>query len=596
LHRVSYLDIRNFRACEAVSIPLSSYTPLVGQNNSGKSSVLDALEWVLSPRAISESDFSDRAKPVEVCACIEGINDELLARLPEPKHRKAIEPYCADGRLWIQVSASLSTAKKPKRRVFDHTSYCGEGVPNEWREYPTGFPEAVSALLPAPLHVHAMDDLNEDLGKAKAGTTIKGLLDEVMDPILEAHEDLRKALGTVRDILTTDGTNRSELLANFDTRASDVLDQFFPGLALQLDLQSIDIKEFFKAGDLRVTDKLTGDQRRFDQMGTGAQRAIQMALIRYLAEARVSKEKEAARRLLIIDEPELYLHPQAVRRLREGLLALSNSGFQVVFSTHSPIMLSRENAADTIIVGKSKSSGTFARIPLRAAVASVLSDHESQARTLFELGNLAEIYFSDRVVLCEGKTDRRLLPLAYEGLYDNSPDLDQTCFVAIGSCSDIPKALPVLRAMGIKAFAIVDLDFAFVDARKGKQALLDKNGKDLQDAKEILRRLQLEHGFALGANGLPQKDGRSGWTAADTWSLLAQDEEGRCLIESAHEKLKADDIWVWVEGSIENVTGFGEKGEDAIIEQERRLASLTGTEIEEQMGSFKRCLDWVKSL
>lgn len=47
-----------------------------------------------------------------------------------------------------------------------------------------------------------------------------------------------------------------------------------------MDVPEVEIKEFFKTGDLYVTDAVSGERRRFDQMGTGAQRAIQMALIR----------------------------------------------------------------------------------------------------------------------------------------------------------------------------------------------------------------------------------------------------------------------------------------------------------------------------
>ncbi|MDZ7854089.1 MAG: hypothetical protein U5L98_15980 [Halomonas sp.] len=61
------------------------------------------------------------------------------------------------------------------------------GEPVHWRDYPTGLPQAVSALLPEPLLVQAMHDIGEDLGKAKAGTTIKSLLDEIMGPLLQAR-------------------------------------------------------------------------------------------------------------------------------------------------------------------------------------------------------------------------------------------------------------------------------------------------------------------------------------------------------------------------------------------------------------------------
>lgn len=155
-----------------------------------------------------------------------------------------------------------------------------------------------------------------------------------MEPILQAHAELTEALSAIRRVLTTGGEARSQHLSDFDRDASSALADFF-GLNLELDLQVIEAKEFFKAGDLIVTDSSTGDRRRFDQLGTGAQRAIQMALIRHLADLRTTARAGVARRLLLIDEPELYLHPQAVRRLRQALETLSKTGFQVVYSTHS---------------------------------------------------------------------------------------------------------------------------------------------------------------------------------------------------------------------------------------------------------------------
>ena len=350
MHSLSYIRITNYRACKEVELPLNGFTPLVGQNNTGKSSILDAIKWVLKPEALVASDFFDAKLPVEVCARIDGVTQEIIDLLREPKHRTAITPYCNGGRLWIRVSATGIGAKAFKPEVYDFENYAGDGVPEIWRDYPTGLPQAVSALLPEPLHIEAMDDIGEDLGKAKAGTTIKALLDEIMVPILKTHDALNDAMATVRGILTADGVNRSDHLREFDAGATSALEPFFPGLALDLELQIVDIKEFFKAGDLHVTDKITGDRRKFDQIGTGAQRAIQMALIRYLSGVKKVNPERSARRVLLIDEPELYLHPQGVRRLRQALFELSKVGFQVISSTHSPLMLSRENATDAIII------------------------------------------------------------------------------------------------------------------------------------------------------------------------------------------------------------------------------------------------------
>lgn len=589
MHRVSCIYIENFRACRNVTLSLDGYTPLVGQNNAGKSTILEAIRWVLKPSSLKSTDFADADKPVVVAARIDGIDARVLERIPHDRHRQAIEPFCREGRLWIRVTAA--SAKTKSQEVWNANECSQDGVPEHWQAYPTGLPQAVSALLPEPLHVLAMHDIGEDLGKAKAGTTIKGLLDEIMAPLLAAHGELTTALDTIRNVLTTEGEQRSDHLKQFDTSASEALDKFFPGLALDLDLQVVDIKEFFKAGDLHVTDTVSGDRRRFDQMGTGAQRAIQMALIRYLADVRRAEGDQVSRRLLLIDEPELYLHPQGVRRLREALKTLSSVGFQVVFSTHSPLMLSRDNAQNTVIVGNSVDDGVTARKPLNQAVYEAIEGAESQSQTLFELGNLVDIYFADRVVLCEGKTDRRLLPLAYEKLYGRSPDLDHIAFISIGGCNNFAKALSVLGAMDIRAYAIADLDFAYTHARKS--GLLARDGADLAAAKAALDRLQPEHGFTLSDNGLPQKCNQ--WSAADIWACFASDGEGLGIAKASHDALKGCRVWAWPQGCIEQVTGAEDKGEDAIIEQEQQLHTMSAAEIEQQMPAFKACFDWIRS-
>ncbi|MBK9497780.1 MAG: AAA family ATPase [Leptospiraceae bacterium] len=594
MHEISYISINNFRACKSIEFPLGGYTPLVGQNNSGKTTILDAIQWVLKPTTLSESDFNDVNKPVQVIIKIEGITSNLLEKIIEKKHKAAIEPYCKDGVLWISVKNTPPSAGKASiiQEIWDIEKYSDNGIPSQWRSYPTGLPQAVNILIPTPLYITAMDDLSEDLGKAKAGTTIKDLLDEIMKPILSTHAELKSAMKTISDILCVDGETRSDILKKFDTEATNYVSEFFPGLSLDINLQMVDIKDFFKAGDLYVTEKYTGDRRRFDNIGSGAQRSIQMALVRYLAEYKSKNPENVSRRLLFIDEPELYLHPQGVRRLREALYKLSNSGFQIIFSTHSPLMLNRENASNTIIINKDNTHGVIRKMPLKQAVQTAFSDAEAQSRTIFELGNLAEIYFSKTVIICEGKTDYRILPLIYEKIYDHSPDLEQICFVPVGSCSSIAKAQKVLEAMEINAIGIADLDFAFTHARVQK---IISNDEDMKRTQERLKFLQKENKFFLDlVTGLPNNKGDIDAEAA--WGLFANDGEGKKIVTKVHNELKEKKIWVWKEGSIEQViNSSNEKGEKGIIENENIIVQMKKNEIIKSMKPVKDFFDWLLS-
>ena len=173
MHKIGYIDIVGLRACRHVAMPVEAFTPLVGQNNVGKSTILFALAWVLKPSALEASDFAKAGEPVIVTARIDGITEEILKLIPEAKHQAAIAPFCKTGSMWIRVVCTAPGARGINCEVFDVEKYSGEGLPQAWRAYPTGLPQAVSALLPDALQIDAMEDLGEDLGKAKAGSTLK---------------------------------------------------------------------------------------------------------------------------------------------------------------------------------------------------------------------------------------------------------------------------------------------------------------------------------------------------------------------------------------------------------------------------------------
>lgn len=591
MHRLARIKIENYKTCRSVDFPVGDFTPLVGQNNCGKTTILKAIAWALKPGKVDSADFANSEEPIVVTARIDGISESIIAKIPEANHQKAIQPYCINETLWVR-SSYTAKEKAAKQEIWDPEGHDGDGIPANWRDYPSGIPQAVKAIMPEPLFIEAMHDVGEDLGKAKAGTTIKGLLDEIMTPLLRAHEQLSTSIETIRSIISADGGSRSGHLVEFDQQASAALQNFFPGLSLELDLQVLDIKEFFKAGSLRVLDAGTGDKRPFDSLGTGAQRSIQMALIRHLSDIKAKDEQAVSRRLLLIDEPELYLHPQGARRLRSALKNLSQHGYQVIFGTHSPLMIDRDSAAGTIIVTNAPATGAEAHVPLEAAVATCLDDAPSQSRTLFELGNLAEIYFSERVVLCEGKTDRRILPLAYERLYGRTPEEDRITFVSLGSCEDISKAISVLKAMRIKPYGIVDLDFAFVAGRKC--GTLDKQGQDLANAKSILASLAASRNWTLGNNGLPNKKTAPDLSTAGVWAEFAKQHEAQASITTARESLIHKGIWAWSTGAIEDVMGYSAKGEDAIIAQEQRLRDMPADEIRDTMPELIEAFNWIR--
>src|SRR6267378_1273855 len=84
----SNIHIRNYKALREVSIPLSKFVCLTGENNAGKSSVLQALVLFMSPVKLDSNYFFDPSKEITITVKFSEITEADLARLDEePRER-----------------------------------------------------------------------------------------------------------------------------------------------------------------------------------------------------------------------------------------------------------------------------------------------------------------------------------------------------------------------------------------------------------------------------------------------------------------------------------------------------------------------------
>lgn len=92
---------------------------------------------------------------------------------------------------------------------------------------------------------------------------------------------------------------------------------------MHLDISVPEVQSVFRQGTVRVSEERHGTTRDFSSVGHGAQRSIQMVLIRYLADMTPPPKGETVqRRLPLIEEPELFLRPLSVEQLRAAFFKL----------------------------------------------------------------------------------------------------------------------------------------------------------------------------------------------------------------------------------------------------------------------------------
>ena len=555
-HLLSEITISNFKSIKNETFELSEFTPLVGYNNAGKSNILEGIKWLLRKTVLTDSAFNDKTQPVEITGKISGISATILAQLPE-NQRTSIQPFLFIDSLFIKRVQPLPNigVAQIKLLIKDPTNV---GTANEWKANPTGLDQAIQALFPEPIHIGAMENSEEDVSKSKTTTTIGKLLAEIIGPIQASYStQVKTALDGIKELLDADGTSRATELNNFDTAVNGKVESFFPGVSVKIHIPTPELKEVFSKGTIKVFENLNPDGKDVSALGHGAQRSIQMALVRHLADLKRESGEQASNTILLIDEPELYLHPQAIEVLRDALKILSTQGYQVIFSTHSPFMITSKDVENTILVRKTPTHGTYKRNSLKTAISTVAAAHPSQLAIIFSLSNSSNILFAEKVILAEGKTENRLIPKLIQKITGKTLGLHKTALVPIDGSGSTRKTIEVLSAMAIPTKAIVDLDYALKEGES--QGFLSTGDVDVAAIKSHLASIAPTHSINLN-NGWPTKSG-SALTAAEAFAVLAQEAAIQTNLTSLKAKMQAAGIYIWTKGTIENHLGGIQKNE-----------------------------------
>jgi AAA ATPase domain/Protein of unknown function (DUF2813) len=180
--------------------------------------------------------------------------------------------------------------------------------------------------------------------------------------------------------------------------------------------------------------------------------------------------------VLLIEEPELYLRPQAQRYLYRVLRELALTGNQIIYSTHSPAFLNVARLDELVFVERLPASGTHALRP-----EPVSADADFRVMTEFDTTR-SELFLAQAVVLVEGLTEKLVLPFVFSALgYDI--DREAISIVECGGKPNLPLFARICRSTGVPFVVVHDSDRkpggAFTEAERALNALIaDSAGSD----------------------------------------------------------------------------------------------------------------------
>ena len=528
--RLSRITISNLRSIQRETFPLSDFTALIGYNNAGKTNILMGIRWLLANFSLDISYFDDPNHPVEAEGLFEGITEQVLNRLGEEKAAE-VEPFLSGTTLRVKKVQRIPGELPGNIEFWAFCPPNGKRKGKDWVRVNDKFTAAFNRMFPESI---AIWDFEGNQAYTK-------LMHEIFKPLERRFGgELSQVIEQFTELLSPGSDCQAEEIKAFDKEVNSALRPLFPSVRVEL------------------VDEDDGFERDISRMGAGSQRAIQMALIRYLAEIKKHHNNHyLSRKLLLIDSPELFLHPQAVELVRVALKNLSNEGYQVVFATHSAQMVTSEDVSTSLLIRKNRERGTFMRKRMEDAVRQVVKDAPSQLQMLFSLSNSNELLFADYVLLTEGKTEWRVLPALFERITGQSFALIKCALVRQGGVSNTRKSMQVLSAMDIPVRAIVDLDYAFTTATR--DGFLSANDPDITECRNLFRELACHNHLRL-VNGLPVNK-HSNISASTAYAMMASMPEAERPIRNIHNKLCEQGIWVWTRGAIEEHLGLNGKNE-----------------------------------
>ena len=241
----------------------------------------------------------------------------------------------------------------------------------------------------------------------------------------EANAGKSNLLAAIRAVLDPDGAPLTE---------TDIAQDDGAGISIRARL----------AGGGEVT--LEGTPGRTTHAG----RELAPPVVFFSAEARAAKARSLVDAVksssfadkggfvVLIEEPELFLRPQAQRYLYHVLRELALAGNQVIYSTHSPAFLTVTRMDELVFVERAPRRGTRALQP-----EPVTADEDFRVLTEFDAAR-GELFLAHAVLLVEGLTEKLVFPFVFSAL---GYDVDREV-ISIVECSGKPNLPLFARICG----------------------------------------------------------------------------------------------------------------------------------------------------
>lgn len=467
------LNIKNFGCIDerGIRIKIDNIVVLIGPNNVGKTTVLKAYNAFKNSGApLDINDFyqNNEEKAVEITGVFGEITDDDIVQI---------------GRKWIYKNEDSENVISYKW-IWKKSGVKGEKYSwnNEERKWSKGgmggWDSKIASCIPVPLMINPLDDPIQLEKKI-----VELLTSAVKEDIKDNQSKLSDMLDQINNLAKNVKIEMEEELNKTTSKLQKNLNAVFPNHNVDITPQAekLEIDKLLAAGTHLNIAGEDGKYYPLANQGSGLQRAFLWSAIEALADTEKMKTgkttiKSEESKILLVEEPEAFLHPPAIRSAREALYKIAElENWQVMITTHSPIFIDVSKPHTTIIRVEKNEGAT----KIFSTEKAEFSDDERERLQMIRNCHptINEFFFANKVILVEGDTE--------QVVFTQVKREDVTIINCRGK-ANIPMFEKILNHFGVGYIAIHDLDSPKVKGKRGlkKNAMWTINEKILEEAQK----------------------------------------------------------------------------------------------------------------
>lgn len=462
--KLQSVRIKGFRGFRNIEIDFENTTVLVGTNNSGKTTLLKALQIALTnSHYITNDDFFYCDEHIDNTIIIDVIflpidDNNTITNVFDDDWANVFKAdrigINAEGHQIMAFRTEISEHNKTFRKKQFYIDQWESFFENDTHWYEQVYNNELSFYFDEIpfFYLEANRDILEDI-KSKSS-----YLGRILSSLEFTDEDKFKIEGLISQL--NDVTiQSSDLLSDLQTTLEDL------DTAMDNPNNSVQLSPFTKkVRDLNKGIKINYSDFSMDYHGMGTRSWSSMLVLKSFLNisSKLYLDNEIPFfPIIAIEEPESHLHPNAQKKLYTQINDIIG---QKIISTHSSSIASSADLKEIRSISKHTSNIKIGKLNL-----TNLDEDEIWKINRQVVSSRGELFFSKLIILCEGETEEQALPLLIEkalGIDYCSIGVD---VVGINGGGNYFPFILFCESLGIKWFILSD----------GEQPILKKIKKDL---------------------------------------------------------------------------------------------------------------------